>query len=95
VIERAVITSCDRRLNLDRALPPTPGAARPSPPTREPGARVRTSREMEDLERANLLRALEQANWKISGKDGAAALLGLKPSTLTYRMKALGIKRPQ
>jgi transcriptional regulator with GAF, ATPase, and Fis domain len=49
---------------------------------------------MEGLERANLLAALEQAGWKISGKDGAAAMLGLKPSTLNSRMKVLGIKRP-
>ena len=50
---------------------------------------------MEELERANLLQALEQAGWKVSGKDGAAALLGVKSSTLAYRMKALGIRRPR
>ena len=50
--------------------------------------------EMEALERGNLLLALEQAKWKISGEKGAAALLGLKPSTLNSRMRALGIERP-
>ncbi|MHC4136938.1 MAG: sigma-54-dependent Fis family transcriptional regulator [Planctomycetota bacterium] len=93
VLERAVITSRDGRLNLDRALPPMPGAA-PPVPSASPD-RVRTSREMENLERANLLLALERTGWKISGKDGAAALLGLKPSTLNSRIKALGIARPR
>ena len=93
VIERAVITSRDGRLNLDRALPSMPGVSPPVPPAGPD--RVRTRREMEDLERANLLLALEQAGWKVSGKDGAAALLGLRPSTLNSRIKALGIERPR
>ena len=92
VIERAVITSRDGRLNLDRALPAVPAAPLPARPS---GTAVRTSREMEALERANLLQALEQTRWKVSGKDGAAALLGVSPSTLTYRMKTLGIRRPR
>jgi PAS domain S-box-containing protein len=93
VIERAVITSRDGRLNLDRALPSMPGVP-PPVPSAGPD-RVRTRREMEDLERGNLLLALEQAGWKVSGTDGAAALLGLRPSTLNSRIKALGIERPR
>jgi PAS domain S-box-containing protein len=93
VIERAVITSRDGRLNLDRALPSKPGTPPPVPSAGP--VRVRTSQEMQDLERANLLAALEQAGWKIAGKDGAAALLGLKPSTLNSRIKALAIERPR
>ena len=38
--------------------------------------------------------ALRQANWKISGKGGAAELLEIKPSTLESRMKAFAIERP-
>jgi PAS domain S-box-containing protein len=93
VIERAVITSRDGRLNLDRALPTTGAVAAPVD-VAAISTRVRTSQEMETFERGNLLLALEQASWKISGADGAATLLGLKPSTLTSRMRALGIKRP-
>jgi len=33
------------------------------------------------------------ANWQIWGDGGAAELLGLKPSTLTYRMKVFGIHK--
>jgi PAS domain S-box-containing protein len=93
VIERAVITSRDGRLNLDRALPATGATAAPVD-VAATSSRVRTSQEMEAIECGNLLLALEQAKWKISGADGAATLLGLRPSTLTSRMRALGIKRP-
>jgi DNA-binding NtrC family response regulator len=47
-----------------------------------------------ELERRNLVNALKQANWKISGKSGAAELLGIKPSTLESRIKSFGIERP-
>jgi transcriptional regulator with GAF, ATPase, and Fis domain len=47
------------------------------------------------VERDNIERALTQAGGKIYGRDGAAALLGLKPTTLAYRMKALGIPHPR
>lgn len=93
VIERAAITSANGALNLGRALPETSQAAAPAPMESTP--RVRTAREVEDLERHNYLQALELTGWRIAGKDGAAQLLGLSPSTLTSRMKALGIKRPR
>ena len=53
-----------------------------------------TELQMKDQQRANLIAALNAANWKISGKDGAADRLGMRPTTLTDRMRALHIKRP-
>jgi transcriptional regulator with GAF, ATPase, and Fis domain len=50
---------------------------------------------MRELERRNLLRALERCDFRIAGERGAAKLLGLSPSTLAYRMKQLGIERPR
>jgi transcriptional regulator with GAF, ATPase, and Fis domain len=47
------------------------------------------------LERENILAALRQAGWKVAAAGGAADLLGMKPSTLTSRMKALGIVREE
>ena len=47
-----------------------------------------------EMERRNLLNALQKTNWKISGKGGAAELLEIKPSTLESRMKAFAIERP-
>jgi len=47
------------------------------------------------MEKATLHRALEEANWKVAGAQGAAQKLGIPPSTLNSRMKALRIRRPQ
>jgi PAS domain S-box-containing protein len=96
VIERAVITSRDGRLNLARALPLPEGAphAAESGGGETPG-RLLTEAEVRELERENLRRALERAGWKVSGDGGAAGLLGVSPSTLSSRMKALGLRRPR
>lgn len=95
VIERAVITATDDSLNLDRALPEASAtSAIADRPAHLSSVTIRTAQELEELERANILRALESVNWKISGDGGAARLLGMNPSTLTSRMKALNIKKP-
>jgi DNA-binding NtrC family response regulator len=47
-----------------------------------------------EMEKLNLLNALQKTHWKVSGKGGAAELLGVKPTTLESRMKALAIERP-
>jgi transcriptional regulator with GAF, ATPase, and Fis domain len=99
VSERALITSADgRHLNLDRALPDT-AASQPAPSGERgaaspvPADRILTAAEMQDVERRNIIRALEVAGWKISGRGGAAEQLGLNPNTLSSRMKVLGIAR--
>jgi transcriptional regulator with GAF, ATPase, and Fis domain len=46
-----------------------------------------------ELEKKNIVAALEKCAWKIAGDQGAARLLGMKPSTLAYQMKTLGIER--
>jgi transcriptional regulator with AAA-type ATPase domain len=94
VIERGVITSRDGRLNLERALPESTREvlSEAVSPERAP-KRVRTAKELEALERDNLLAALEAAGWRVAGENGAAQLLDIKPTTLSSRMKALGIER--
>jgi transcriptional regulator with GAF, ATPase, and Fis domain len=47
-----------------------------------------------EAERRAILRALNLSAWRISGRRGAAELLGLKPTTLHAKMKTLGIRRP-
>jgi transcriptional regulator with GAF, ATPase, and Fis domain len=96
IIERAVITSQDGHLNLDRALPDV--AALPQDDEgapKEASAKVRTLQELRNEERANILLALESCGWRVAGKNGAANLLGMNPSTLSSRMRALGIARPR
>ncbi len=97
VIERAIILARGRRLDLARALPEAFDGSPASPaatPDENKTPRLLTARELEALERANLERALEAARGKISGADGAAALIGIPASTFSSRMKALRVKRP-
>jgi transcriptional regulator with GAF, ATPase, and Fis domain len=54
---------------------------------------VLTAQELARLERDNLRRALEATGWQIAGDSGAARLLGMAPSTLASRIKALGLRR--
>jgi DNA-binding NtrC family response regulator len=108
VIERAVILSTADNLRLDLSLPvgsfpagpdarADAGALQPARGTGRAAAGPRqflTEAEMRDQQRANLVAALEAARWRIAGKGGAAELLGIRPSTLTDRMKSLEIRRP-
>jgi transcriptional regulator with GAF, ATPase, and Fis domain len=48
---------------------------------------------LEGAERNHIRQVLERTNWRIRGKNGAAEILGLKPSTLYSRLKKLGIER--
>jgi transcriptional regulator with GAF, ATPase, and Fis domain len=49
---------------------------------------------LENAERNHILRALDETQWVVHGKKGAAEVLGINPSTLRSRMEKLGIKRP-
>src|SRR5262249_22811097 len=103
VIERGVIISTRGVFDVDRALPGAPIAddrTAPTPSTDSTDsadgteARILSVAEVEAFERAHILRALETAKWKVAGADGAAALLQMNASTLSSRMRALGIRRP-
>jgi len=91
VIERAVITARDGVLNLDRALP---AAARDRAPERTANGagELLTAQDLLRLERENLERALELSGGRVAGENGAARRLGVAPSTLSSRMKALGVR---
>lgn len=100
VLERAIILARGGPLHLDlpggdsviptTQTPRTPRLRREDAGTSE----VLTEAEMQQRERANLLAALEKTSWKIRGADGAAELIGLKPTTLLSRMKRMGLQRP-
>ena len=94
VIERAVILSPGKQLRLDLSMP---DAAAPAPTSRNDvaaGERILTESEIRDLTRQNLIRALDAAGWKVSGKGGAAELLGVRPTTLADRIKSMDIRKP-
>jgi DNA-binding NtrC family response regulator len=100
VIERAVILARGGALDFDLPMVGQPApAARPGVPLDATGnttpPRFLTEAELQRRERDNLVQVLEAANWKISGADGAAELLGVKPTTLLSRMDKWGIKKPE
>ena len=95
VIERSVITANAGRLGFD--LPTDADPKRPSPADAQQStadSSIITDDEMRRRERENILAALKQRKWKISGEDGAAELLGIKPTTLASRIKKMDIERP-
>ncbi|MGB5688266.1 MAG: sigma 54-interacting transcriptional regulator [Woeseiaceae bacterium] len=94
VIERAVILSPGKVLRLDLSMPGfalTDSA--PVATTFAPEG-VLTEKEMRDYQKQNIVKALEQTNWKVSGEGGAAELLGVRPTTLADRIRTYKIERP-
>ncbi|HAJ92303.1 MAG TPA: histidine kinase [Gammaproteobacteria bacterium] len=94
VIERAIIVSKGERLQF--SLPggsAETAAISCKSANRDSEAMPFTETERLARDRANILAALKLASNKISGEDGAAELLGIKPTTLASRMKALDIKK--
>jgi formate hydrogenlyase transcriptional activator len=49
---------------------------------------------LEEVERDHIVRALEASNWIVGGRNGAAERLGMKRTSLVYRMRNLRISRP-
>ena len=97
VIERAVILSRGKVLRLDLAMADILANATASAVVKPDGVAapaLMTEPELLQLHKSNLLAALGATGWRVSGPHGAAALVGLKPSTFADRMKKFGIARP-
>jgi formate hydrogenlyase transcriptional activator len=84
LIERSMILSPGRTLQVPLAELNGPGAAKDE----------REASTLKGIERAHILRALDEASWTLGGPHGAAARLGMKRTTLQSWMKRLGITRP-
>jgi formate hydrogenlyase transcriptional activator len=84
VIERAVITTSGPVLQLADHLEPL----------RDTRDAESSLKDLAAMEREHILRVLQETGWKIEGPKGAAAILNLHPSTLRFRIKKLGIRRP-
>jgi transcriptional regulator with GAF, ATPase, and Fis domain len=93
VIERAVITSRLGALRLD--IPPAESrSAAPATTRSKPReeSEVIPDKEMTRRMRDNMIAALKRSGGRIYGPGGAAELLGIRPSTLSTRIKKLGLK---
>jgi formate hydrogenlyase transcriptional activator len=64
-----------------------------TPETRAPARHTPLRSALEETERLRILRALEETKWVVAGPHGAAVRLGMKRSTLQFRMQKLGISR--
>ncbi|HVS88694.1 MAG TPA: sigma 54-interacting transcriptional regulator [Candidatus Acidoferrum sp.] len=96
LIERAVLLSPGKELRvpLSELKSATLAAAGADPsPAFFPSSASSIST-LEEADRHHILRALRQTEWRIAGPKGAAALLGMKRTTLQARMRKLGIRRP-
>ena len=80
IVEHAMITSSDGTLRLRLPHPAS--------------AEISTNGNLEDVERLHILGILQKTGWRVTGKGGAAEILGMKRTTLQSKMKKLGIKRP-
>ncbi|MFP2996442.1 sigma 54-interacting transcriptional regulator [Spongiivirga sp. MCCC 1A20706] len=91
LVERAVIVSQKGNVNWERILPTNLDIENLE--SDNITQRILSSKQMLLFEKENITRAVKQCGWKISGKNGAAELLDMKPTTLTSKIKALGIER--
>jgi len=89
VIERAIISAEDRSV---LELPGPLGLNLPSQRSTQ-SLSFDTGADLAEVERAYIAEILEQTDWKISGSDGAASILGIPSSTLRSKMKRLDITR--
>lgn len=87
VIERALITATGAELNID--LPNTATSTQVA--AVQDNVRIMTEQELRTLERDNLSAAMAACGGKMFGKDGAAQLLGIKPTTLASRLKKMAL----
>jgi formate hydrogenlyase transcriptional activator len=88
VLERAAILTLGSVLTISSEDLSTPGRAHPL----QPGLSGHKRTALNDAERERIVAALEEANWIVAGPKGAAARLGIKRSTLQWRMQKLGIQ---
>jgi transcriptional regulator with GAF, ATPase, and Fis domain len=82
------------RLDLSLSEAAGPAAVVPAPVAAAPPVVILTEAQMREQQRLNVQAALQAADWRVSGPGGAAEMLGIRPTTLADRMRALGLERP-
>ncbi len=94
VIERAVILSTGKVLRLDLSMPGLKVEIDEVASAATTNDEVLSEKDMREFQKNNIVKALKQTNWKVSGVGGAAELLGVRPTTLADRIRTLKIKKP-
>ena len=91
-IERSIILAHGNNIQLQISQPSNRTSIHAMSPTED---RIFTLSDLDELEKTNLQKAMEKCNWKVSGAGSASELLGIKPTTLSSRLKALKITKVQ
>jgi transcriptional regulator with GAF, ATPase, and Fis domain len=91
IIERQVILATSDKLNFEFLAKDTKQDKRQL--SKPLGSKLVSAQQHKQFEKSNLENALSQCKGKIYGDDGAAELLGLKPTTLASKLKKFGINR--
>jgi len=102
IVERALILATTSVFVVGEDVLPvaSPAVARVLSSRATGGTLVRSAAEpadatdLDSVQREHILSTLQQTDWVVEGKQGAAVKLGMKPATLRHRMKKLGIARP-
>ena len=94
VIERAVILSTGKVLRLDLSMPSLKIDIDEVVEATATSVEVLSENDMRAFQKNNIVKALNQSNWKVSGVGGAAELLGVRPTTLADRIRTYKIDRP-
>ncbi len=93
VIERAVILTTGSRLRLDLAMQSSTSPQQTADAGPDELGDYLTEDEFRETEKANMIAVLGHSGGQVWGANGAASLMGVKPSTFSYRMKILGIEK--
>jgi PAS domain S-box-containing protein len=95
VIERAVILSPGNVLRLDLSMPNLSDIKTSTTVTvLADNNEVLTEKKMRAFQKNNIAAALKQTGWRVSGPEGAAELLGVRPTTLADRIRTYGLQKP-
>jgi len=95
VIERAVITSRSGKVFFNMSEGNSKRQyAKVDQNQSDTKISILTQEEMKLRDQQNILNALDQCNWKITGSEGTAEQLQMKPTTLNSKIKKMGLKRP-
>jgi transcriptional regulator with GAF, ATPase, and Fis domain len=92
IIERAVIDARRGPFEIPLAYAASPPAVTSAPLSSSP--KCTSYEDLQSIERELLLQALQASHWVVSGPNGAARALGVKPTTLKYRMDKLSVRKP-
>ena len=94
VVSRAAILATGKSINFDELAMAAREPAADFGSGHPLSSAYMNEKEFRELEKSNLTRVMVASGWRVAGPGGAAERLGVKPTTLDYRLRKFGIRRP-